>query len=69
MYNFRAAIERKEIMYILLVICFRMWDRGNQEEVRKMEFTASPNSIELSSDSEILTITHGRKVSFYDVSK
>ena len=34
-----------------------------------MIFGASPNSVDLSGDGEILTITHGKKVAFYDVVK
>lgn len=43
-----------------------MWDRSVGDEVQRVEFNAHPNSIELSSDYNILTVTHGTSVSFWE---
>lgn len=44
----------------------RLWDRSIGQEVQRIEFNAHPNSIELSSDYNILTVTHGTSVSFWE---
>lgn len=44
----------------------RLWDRSIGEEVQRIEFSSHPNSIELSSDYNILTVTHGKSVSFWE---
>lgn len=44
----------------------RLWDRSIGQEVQRIEFSAHPNSIELSSDYNILTVTHGNCVSFLE---
>lgn len=36
------------------------------QEVQRIEFNAHPNSIELSADYNILTVTHGTSVSFWE---
>lgn len=44
----------------------RLWDRSIGQEVQRLVFTEHPNSIELSSDLNILTVTHGTSVSFWE---
>ena len=44
----------------------RLWDRTSGQEVQRVEFTSNPNSIELSSDNNIITVTHGSSVSFWE---
>lgn len=44
----------------------RMWDRRTGTEVQRLDFPSNPNSLELSRDQQILTVTHGAYVSFYD---
>lgn len=44
----------------------RLWDRSIGQEVQRVEFNAHPNSIELSADNNILTVTHGTSVSFWE---
>lgn len=44
----------------------RLWDRSIGEEVQRIEFPSHPNSIELSSDYNLLTVTHGKSVSFWE---
>lgn len=44
----------------------RLWDRSIGEEVQRLEFEAHPNSVELSSDFNVLTVTHGDSVSFWE---
>lgn len=44
----------------------RLWDRSIGQEVQRLVFTEHPNSIELSSDYNILTVTHGTSVSFWE---
>ncbi|GFS58737.1 serine-threonine kinase receptor-associated protein [Nephila pilipes] len=45
----------------------RFWDLSSLQEVKKLEFETSPSSLELSSNGEILVITHGHSVSFYNI--
>ncbi|GBM28273.1 Serine-threonine kinase receptor-associated protein [Araneus ventricosus] len=47
----------------------RFWDLTSLQDVKKLEFDTSPSSLELSSNGEILVITHGHSVSFYNVKK
>lgn len=44
----------------------RLWDRSSGQEVQRVEFTANPNSLELSSDGNIITVAHGSSVSFWE---
>lgn len=44
----------------------RLWDRSIGQEVQRIEFSSHPNSIELSSDYNLLTVTHGNSVSFWE---
>lgn len=45
----------------------RLWDlQAGATEVRKLEFGAVPNSLEVSRDGSTLTVTHGNAVSFLD---
>lgn len=44
----------------------RLWDRSIGQEVQRIEFNTHPNSIELSADYNILTVTHGTSVSFWE---
>ncbi|XP_067142308.1 serine-threonine kinase receptor-associated protein [Centruroides vittatus] len=44
----------------------RFWNRSDKEEIKKLEFSAAPSSLELSTDGKILVITHGHTVSFWD---
>lgn len=44
----------------------RLWDRSIGEEVQRLEFPSHPNSVELSADYNILTVTHGKSVSFWE---
>lgn len=44
----------------------RMWDRSSGSEVQRIEFQSNPNSLELSADQHILTVTHGTSVSFFE---
>ncbi|XP_075230605.1 serine-threonine kinase receptor-associated protein wmd [Lycorma delicatula] len=44
----------------------RVWDRTSGQEIRKVEFTTIPNSLEVSRDGSVLTIAHADCVSFFD---
>lgn len=44
----------------------RLWDRLSGAEVQRVEFTAQPNSLELSADGKIVTVAHGSSVSFWE---
>lgn len=44
----------------------RLWDRSAGQEVQRVDFTANPNSLELSTDGNIITVTHGSSVSFWE---
>lgn len=39
----------------------------NKEEIRKLDFSAAVNDIELSSDKRTLTIAYSNKVAFWDI--
>lgn len=44
----------------------RLWDRSMGAEVQRVDFPANPNSLELSSDGNIITVAHGNSVSFWE---
>lgn len=44
----------------------RMWDRLSKQEIQRVDFSSNPNSLEISRDGRILTVTHGKNVSFYE---
>lgn len=44
----------------------RIWDRGSNQEVQRIEFPSNPNSLEISRDGRTITITHGKTVSFFE---
>lgn len=46
----------------------RVWDKVSVQEVQRIEFPTTPNSLELSKDGSIFTVTHGQSVSFWDTS-
>uniref|UniRef100_A0A069DYQ4 Serine-threonine kinase receptor-associated protein n=1 Tax=Panstrongylus megistus TaxID=65343 RepID=A0A069DYQ4_9HEMI len=43
----------------------RLWDVKSGQEIDKLEFTMVPNSVEVSQDGQILTVTAGSTVSFW----
>ncbi|XP_037956965.1 serine-threonine kinase receptor-associated protein-like [Teleopsis dalmanni] len=45
----------------------RLWDRLTGNEIQRLQFTHNPNSLEISADNHILTITHGGSISFWEV--
>lgn len=45
---------------------FRLWDRNTKEAVRTLSFDASVSSMEYVPDGEILVITYGRTIAFYN---
>ena len=51
-----------------MFVVLRMWDVNNKAEVKKLEFSSSPSSMELSKDGNTLLITHGHWVTFWDIS-
>ncbi|KAH0560168.1 serine-threonine kinase receptor-associated protein [Cotesia glomerata] len=55
----------------LIVSCaddktLRVWDRSNGQEVRRLDFSALPSSMEVSKDGKIITTTHSNTVSFWN---
>ena len=44
----------------------RMWDRNSNQEIKKLDFPAIPNDIELSRDGDLLSVCSGSTVSFWD---
>lgn len=44
----------------------RVWDRVSGKEVQKLDFQSIPNSLEVSRDGTIITVTHGNNVTFLD---
>lgn len=45
----------------------RLWDRLSGNEIQRLSFPNNPNSLEISTDNHILTITHGSSISFWEV--
>jgi serine-threonine kinase receptor-associated protein len=43
-----------------------VWDIRAGTEVQKLDFDAAITSMELSADGNVLTATHGQKISFFD---
>jgi WD40 repeat protein len=48
-------------------VCYSVWDVHNKSEVRKLDFSAAVNDIELSADKKILTVAYSNKVAFWDI--
>lgn len=46
----------------------RVWDRVSGNEVQKLEFSAVPNSLEVSRDGSVITVTHSNNITFLDSS-
>ncbi|XP_044252957.1 serine-threonine kinase receptor-associated protein [Tribolium madens] len=44
----------------------RVWDRSSGKEVQKIDFPSIPNSLEVSRDGTVLTVTHSNHVTFLD---
>lgn len=44
----------------------RLWDRNSTDTVKTLSFDASPSSMELVADGEILVITYGKTIAFYN---
>lgn len=44
----------------------RVWDRASGEEVQKVEFSSTPNSLEVSKDGTVLTVAYANHVVFLD---
>ena len=65
----KRALFCRNDKYILSVAedkTLRLWDRSSGQEAQRIELSAHPNSIELSRDYNILTVTHGSSVSFWE---
>ena len=43
-----------------------LWDRNSTDAVKTLSFDASPSSMELVADGEILVITYGKTIAFYN---
>lgn len=44
----------------------RLWDRSSGKEVQRVDFASNPNSLELSRDGNVITVSHGTSVSFWE---
>lgn len=44
----------------------RLWDRNSTEVVKTLTFDASVSSMEYMADGEILVITYGKTIAFYN---
>lgn len=47
----------------------RIWDRTNNQEIKRLEFTSIPTSIEVARQGTILSVCSGLTVSFWDIQK
>lgn len=48
------------------VCLYRLWDRTSMEEVKTLTFDTSVSSMEYLADGEILVITYGKTIAFYN---
>ncbi|XP_055639374.1 serine-threonine kinase receptor-associated protein [Toxorhynchites rutilus septentrionalis] len=67
--NIKRAIFARNDKYV--ISCgddktMRLWDRTSGQETMRVEFSAHPNSLELSRDGNILTVTYGSNVAFFE---
>ncbi|XP_053990566.1 serine-threonine kinase receptor-associated protein isoform X2 [Hylaeus anthracinus] len=44
----------------------RVWDRNSSQEIKRLDFSSIPNSMELSKDGTIITTTHSNIVTFWN---
>ncbi|CAH1112683.1 unnamed protein product [Psylliodes chrysocephalus] len=44
----------------------RVWNRSTGQEIQKVEFNSTPNSLEVSKDGSVLTVTYSNHVIFLD---
>lgn len=59
------------ISCVLIEVCVhvhpsRLWDRDSMEEVKSLTFDTSVSSMEYVADGEILVITYGKTIAFYN---
>lgn len=47
----------------------RIWDRISGDEMKQLEFSSIPSSIEVAREGTILSVCSGLKVSFWDIQK
>lgn len=67
--NIKRALFCRNDQY--LISCaedksIRVWDRRSGQEVQHVDFPANPNSIEISRDESVVTVTHGSSVAFFE---
>lgn len=55
-----------EVTVSVSVSVFRLWDRTSMEEVKTLTFDTSVSSMEYVADGEILVITYGKTIAFYN---
>ena len=54
-------------MCVCVCVCaHRLWDRTSMEEVKTLAFDTSVSSMEYVPDGEILVITYGKTIGFYN---
>ena len=46
-----------------------MWDINEGKEIQQMQFPSVPNSIQISRDGQLLVLTQGKCVEFYDTTR
>lgn len=63
--NFSVQKLKKKIFFNYLHLS-RLWDRTSMEEVKTLTFDTSVSSMEYVADGEILVITYGKTIAFYN---
>lgn len=53
-------------LWMICVYVSRLWDRSSMEEVKTLKFDTSVSSMECMADGEILVITYGKTIAFYN---
>lgn len=61
--NINVCVSDSE--FVLSSMC-RLWDKNMKEAVKTLSFDASVSSMEYIPDGEILVITYGRTIAFYN---
>ena len=51
---------------VTAMLFFRLWDRSSAEVLKSLSFDASVSSMEYIPDGQIVVITYGKTIAFYN---
>ena len=58
-----------EYSYYNGVFCCRFWDLRSGNCINSVQLSCSATSVELSRDRTVLTVTHGKSISFFNANR